>query len=147
MRAVGGIIVGLVVGYIGIILIGIVGVGATYSVPGDVNVYNSRQVVALVLDMPPGPKIALLVALFGGVLIGAALAKLISRRALAAWTVAILYAVFAGLGVLPLPMAGWMQAVTIAAPLLGGLIANHLVKGARRAAESPDGEGSSVGTG
>lgn len=135
MRAVGGIIAGLVVGYLALILIGIAGVGATYSVPGNVNVYSSHQVVELVLAMPPAAKVALLVALFGGTLIGAALAKLISRRAWAAWTVAFLYAVFAGLGVLPLPMAGWMQAVTIAAPLLGGLIGNHLVKGAPAAAE------------
>jgi hypothetical protein len=136
MRAVGGIIAGLVVGYLALILIGIVGVGATYSVPGNVNVYNSSQVVELVLAMPPGPKIALLIALFGGTLIGAALAKLISRRAWAAWTVAILYAILAVLGVLPLPIAGWMQAVTIAAPLIGGLIANHLVKS--RAPDVPE---------
>jgi hypothetical protein len=128
MRTVGGIIAGLVVGYLALILIGIVGVGATYSVPGNVNVYSSRQVVELVLAMPPAAKVALLIALFGGTLIGAALAKLISRRAWVAWTVAILYAVLAGLGVLPLPMAGWMQAIAIVAPLIGGLIANHLVK-------------------
>ncbi len=134
MRAVFGIIAGLVVGYVVLIAIGVAGVGATYSVPGNVNVYSSRQVVELMLSMPAGPKIALLVALFAGTLAGAALAKRISRRAWAAWTVTILYAVFAGLGVLPLPLAGWMQAVTVAAPLLGGLIGNHLVSGSAPAA-------------
>ncbi|TMJ20226.1 MAG: hypothetical protein E6G92_10880 [Alphaproteobacteria bacterium] len=128
MRAVLGIVAGLIAGYLVLILIGIVAVGATYSVPHDVNLYNSRQVVELVLNMPAGPKIGLLVAIFGGTLAGAALAKLISRQAWPAWTVTIVYAILAGLGVMPFPIAAWMQAVTVAAPLLGGLIGNHLVK-------------------
>jgi len=140
MRAILGIIAGLVAGYLALIAIGVVGVGATYSVPRDVGLYNSRQVVELVLNMPSGPKIALLVALFGGTLAGAALAKFISRRAWAAWTIAIIFALFAGLSVLPLPIAGWMQALTIAAPLLGGLIANHLV-GSRAAVAAAPAEG------
>jgi hypothetical protein len=128
MRAVLGIVAGLVVAYIVLILIGLVGVGATYSVPRGTDLYDGRAVMDLLLAMPAAPKIALLVALFGGTLIGAALAKLISRRAWAAWAVAISYTILGALSVLPLPIAGWMQAVTIAVPVVAGLFANHLVK-------------------
>ena len=135
MRAVLGIIVGLLAGFLALILIGTIGVGATYSVPAGVDVYKSREVVELILNMPPGPKIALLVAVFGGALVGAAVAKRIARRAWAAWTVAGLIALYIVLSVLSLPLAGWMQALVIAAPLLGGFIGNHLVGGAAPAAD------------
>ena len=129
MRAILGIVAGLVVGYVALVLIGILGVGATYSVPRGVDLYDGRQVMELLLAMPAAPKIALLVALFGGTLVGSALAKLIARRAAwAAWAVALAYAVLAALSVLPLPIAGWMQALTIALPVLAGLFGNHLVK-------------------
>ena len=32
-----------------------------------------------------------------------------------------------------LPLPGWMQALSFGAPLIGGLIGNHLVRGGRRA--------------
>lgn len=127
MRAVVGIIVGLVVGFLALVVIGIIGVGATYSVPADIDLYDNRAVVDLVLNMPPGPKIAFVVALLVWALVGAAMAKLIARRAWVAWTVAGLVTVYVVLSVLSLPLPAWMQAVTIAAPLLGGLIGNHLV--------------------
>lgn len=133
MRTILGIVAGLVVAYIFIILIGIAGVGATYSVPRDVDLYDSRAVMELLLNMPAAPRIALLAALFGGTLAGAALAKRISRRAMAAWAVAIVYALLAALSVLTLPIAGWIQALTIAVPVLGGLFANHLVRGGEAA--------------
>ena len=81
-------------------------------------------------------KLAMMVAWFGGGLVGALVAKLIARS---------------GLGGLDGRRAdrrlcrcstssscrcpAWMQALSIAAPLLGGLIGNHLVEAAR-AAES-----------
>ena len=65
----------------------------------------------------------------GWALVGAAVAKLIARRAWAAWTVTGLVTVYVVLSVLSLPLEAWMQAVTIAAPLLGGLIGNHFVAG------------------
>jgi hypothetical protein len=129
MRTILGIVAGLVAAYIVIILIGIAGVGATYSVPRDIDIYDSRAVTELLLNMPAAPRIALLIALFGGTVVGAALAKRISRRAIAAWVVAIVYALLAALSVLTLPLAGWVQALTIAMPVLGGLFANHLVRG------------------
>jgi uncharacterized membrane protein YdcZ (DUF606 family) len=129
MRAVGGIIAGLIVGLIATILVGIVGVGATLSGPVNADISDPRQVVEAFANMSSGPKIALMLAWFAGGLAGALVAKLISRRSWAAWTVAILIALYVVLNTLVLPLPGWMQALSIAAPLIGALIGNHLVKG------------------
>jgi hypothetical protein len=146
MRAVAGIVVGLIAGFIATVVIGIIGIGATFTAPAGMNVSNPQQVLEAFAQMPPGSKIALMIAWFSGGLVGALVAKLIARRGWVAWTVAGLAAAYVVLNILVLPLPGWMQALSIAAPLIGGLIANHLVKGAP-AAEALDGEGSSVGNG
>ena len=135
MRAVAGIVVGLIAGFIATIVIGIIGVGATFTAPAGMNVSTPQQVLEAFAAMPTGPKIALMIAWFGGGLVGAAVAKLIARQGWAAWTVAALIAAYVLLNTLVLPLPGWMQVLSIAAPLIGGLIANHLVKGAPRAAD------------
>jgi len=86
--------------------------------------------------MPQSAKIALMAAWLVGALVGAATGKLIARRGWVAWTVAALIALYVVLNVLILPLPGWMQALSIAAPLIGGLLANHLVKDAAPAAEA-----------
>jgi hypothetical protein len=130
MRAVAGILAGLIAGFIATVVIGIVGIGATFSAPAGMNVSNPQQVLEAFAEMPLGPKIALMIAWFGGGLVGALVAKLIARQGWAAWTVAALIAAYVVLNILVLPLPGWMQALSIAAPLIGGLIANHLVRGA-----------------
>ena len=127
MRAVGGIIAGLIVGLLATILVGIIGVGATLSSPVNVDIADPRQVVEAFANMGMGPNVALMLAWFIGGLVGALIAKLIARRAWAAWTVAILIALYVLLNMLVLPLPGWMQALSIVAPLIGGLIGNHLV--------------------
>jgi hypothetical protein len=135
MRAALGIITGLVAAFLVVIVIGIVGVGATYSVPGGIDPYSSRQILDLVAALPPAPKVALLIALFAGGLTGAALAKLIVRRSWAAWTVTVLIALYFMLGVVALPLPVWMRALAVAAPLIGGLVGNRLVGTAPGVAE------------
>ena len=132
MRAIVGIVVGLVAGFAAAILIGIIGVGATATAPAGVDASDPRQVVEAFANMPDSAKIALMIAWFAGGLVGALVAKLIARVAWAAWVVAALIALYVVLNVLVLPLPGWMQALSVVAPLLGGLIANHLV-GARSA--------------
>ena len=56
--------------------------------------------------MPAAPKLAFLAALFGGALAGAAVAKLIARRAWPAWTVTALIALYVVLSILSLPLTG-----------------------------------------
>lgn len=128
MRAIAAIIAGLIAGFAALILIGVVGVGSTYSLPVGIDPYDNGQVIALIQAMPAAPKLALLAALFGGALAGAALAKLIARRSWAGWTVTALIALYVVFSILSLPLTGLEQALAIVAPVLGGLIGNHLVK-------------------
>ena len=128
MRAIAAIIAGLIAGFLVLILIGVVGIGVTYTLPAGLDPYDSRQVTALIGAMPTAPKLALLAALFAGALAGAAVAQLIARRAWPGWTVTALIALYALLSILSLPLAGGEQALAIAAPVLGGLIGHHLVK-------------------
>jgi hypothetical protein len=129
MRAVAGIIVGLIAGFVATILVGIVGVGATFSGPAQIDATNPQQVIEAFAGMPQGSKIALMVAWFAGGFFGALVAKLIARQGWAAWTVAALIGAYVVLNTIILPLPGWMQVLSIAAPLLGGLIANHLIAG------------------
>ena len=138
MRAIAGIIVGLIAGFAATILIGIVGIGATFSAPAGMEAGNPRQVLEAYANMPQGAQIALMAAWFGGGFVGALVAKLIARRSWAAWTVAGLIAAYVLLNMLVLPLPGWMQALSIAAPLIGGLIGNHLVAGHAPAAATTD---------
>jgi hypothetical protein len=137
MRTILGIICGLVAGIVAIILIGIVGVGATFSPPAGLDPSDTRQVLEALSSAPVTTHLALMVAWFAGGLAGALVGKLLARTGLAAWTVAGLIAAYVLANVLVLPLPGWMQALWIAAPLLGGLIGNHLVKNAPVTASDP----------
>ena len=126
MRAVISIVVGLVVGFAALILIALLG-GLLFPSPGQVDNFNAEQLIELFPSIPVGAKVAIILSWFGGALIGAGAAKWISGRGWAAWTITGFFAVYVLLNVLILPMPGWMQAIAVAAPLIGGLIANHLV--------------------
>jgi len=127
MRAIGGIVAGLVVGLLVTIVIGVVG-GLIFPISANsADFSRPQQIVDAFAEMPQGMKVTLMLAWFGGTLAGAAVAKRIAGSAWVAWAVAGLIAAYVIANVIVLPMPGWMQALSIAAPLLGGFIANHLV--------------------
>ena len=126
MRAAIGLVVGLIVGFAALILIALIG-GLLFPSPARIDNFNAEQLVGLFPTIPVGAKVAIILSWFGGALIGAAAAKWISGRGWAAWTITGFFAFYVLLNVLILPMPGWMQAIAVSAPLIGGLIANHLV--------------------
>ena len=126
MRGVIAIVAGAVVGLLIMICLAVLG-GLIFPGSAQVSAISAEQVAAAFPDLPAGAKAAIILAWFGGTLAGALVAKRIARRGWAAWTIGGIFAVYVLLNVLILPMPGWMQAVAILAPLLGGLIANHLV--------------------
>ena len=127
MRAALAVIVGIVVGLVASTAIGMV-IGLIFPVQIRMQGTGSEAAAAAFGALPTGLKIGIVLSWCGGALIGALLAKRIAGRGWAAWTVAGLFAVYVLLTVLMLPMPGWMQAVAVVAPLVGGLIANHLVR-------------------
>jgi len=136
MRAVLGIIAGIVAGFAAMLVIATVG-GLIFPSSARIDGFNAEQIVAAFPTLPMGAKIAIVLSWFGGALVGAALAKKVAGRGWAAWTVAGLFALYVVLTVLVLPMPSWLQAVAVLAPLLGGLIANHLVADREPAAPAP----------
>ena len=148
MRAILGIIGGLVAGIVAIIVVGMIGVGATFTPPPGMNPSDPRQVMEAFAAMPTATQLAMMAAWLSGGMVGALVAKLISRSAMVAWIVAALIAVYVLLNVFVLPLPGWMQALWIAAPLLGGFMGNHLIRPAALAVEDPvDSAGRSVDNG
>lgn len=127
MRVIGGIVAGLIVGLLVTIVIGVIG-GIVFPISArSVAFSQPQQIVDAFAEMPQGMKIMLMLGWLGGTLAGAAVAKRIAGSAWVAWAVTGLIAAYVIANVLVLPMPGWMQALSIAAPLLGGFIANHLV--------------------
>lgn len=130
MRAIAGILVGLVVGFFVAVAVGVVVLGAAGAAapsPANVNLSDPQRVVEIFAELPAAAKIGLMLAWFGAALAGASIAKLIAPRSWVAWTVTGLVALYVVANIFVLPMPGWMQALSVVAPLLGGLIANHLV--------------------
>jgi hypothetical protein len=126
MRAVLGIVVGIVAAFVSTFAIAWIG-GMLFPSAATIDASSAESIAAVFPSLPTGAKAAILLSWFGGGLIGAYAAKKIVGRAWAAWTVAGVTAVFVLLNILVLPMPGWLQAVAVALPLIGGLLANHLV--------------------
>jgi len=130
MRAILAILAGLVAGLACTIVTGIFAIGmfaGSGEGPARVTMSDTRQVLEVFEQLPQGAKLGMMLAWFLGALAGAAVAKLIERKGWVAWTVAGLIAAYVLANIFFLPMPGWMQALSVAAPLLGGLVGNHLV--------------------
>jgi hypothetical protein len=140
MRAVVAIVAGVLVGFAALLLIALVG-GLVFPSSARIDGFDAEQLVAAFPTLAPGAKVAIVLSWFGGALAGAMVAKRISGQGWAAWTIAGIFALYVLITVMILPMTGWLQALAVLAPLLGGLIANHLVAARRPAdlAAAPDG--------
>lgn len=134
MRAVGGIVAGLIADVIVTILVGFVGMLLTFTVPANVQPGDTRALFDTLANMPVAPLLALAAAWLVGAVAGAWTARRISGLGWVAWVVTILVTLYVVLNAWILPMPSWMQVVWIAAPLVGGLIGNHLARGGPTAA-------------
>jgi hypothetical protein len=127
MRAVAAIVVGLLVSLIAAVIVGIVAMGTTFSLPAGTDASDTRNVILTLMAMPPATWFALAAAWFASGFAGAAVAKLILRKAWAAWAVVLVVAVYFGLNAYLLLLPLWVTASWVIAPLLGGLLGNRLV--------------------
>src|SRR5688572_24791654 len=136
MRGVLAVVAGILAGFAAVVLIALIG-GWFFPSPDRIDGLNSEQLVAVFPTLPTGAKVAIILSWFGGALVGATVAKLIARRGWAAWTLAGIFVVYVFISTLVLPMPGWLQAVAVLAPLIGGLLGNHLVDDRLVIAEAP----------
>jgi hypothetical protein len=138
MRAIAGILVGLIAAFFAAVLVGIVAARLTFPVPAGIDAANPRQVLMAFVNIPPATQLALAAAWFAAGLAGAFVARRIGRSGLAAWLVAALVAAYFGLNANILAQPLWVQLLWTAAPLLGGLIGNSLLAARDPAAPATD---------
>lgn len=135
MRAVGGILAGVIAGGVAMVCVALVG-GLLFPSAARVDGFDTQAALAVFPSLPTGAKIAVILSWLAAALVGGMVAKKIAGGAWAAWTVTGVYVAYVLLTVNILPMPAWLQAMAVAAPLFGGLIANHLVADRRPFAET-----------
>jgi hypothetical protein len=134
IRNILGIVAGIAVAVLTVMAVQALG-HTLYPYPADVDLSDPEQIARAFPAIPIAAKLFVVAAWFAGALAGAAVAKAISGRDWAAWTIAALIAIGAVMNLFVIPHPTWMQISAIVAPLLGGLIANHLVR--RRVPPAP----------
>ncbi|HLL58856.1 MAG TPA: hypothetical protein VK391_03080 [Allosphingosinicella sp.] len=128
-RIIGGILAGIVSAFAAIWLIEFVG-HSVYPVRSDVNQGNVEEMASLIRGMPVGAQAFVVLAWLVGAMAGGVVANSIANRRWPAWPVAALVAAASILNILMIPHPEWMQIGAVVAPVLGGLLATHLAKGA-----------------
>jgi hypothetical protein len=126
IRAVLGIVAGLAAAVLTVMAVQALG-HALYPYPADVDLSDPEQIARVFPTIPVAAKLFVVAAWLGGALIGAAVAKAIVGRSWAAWAITGFIAVGAVMNLFVIPHPVWMQLSAVIAPLLGGIIANHLV--------------------
>jgi len=125
MRALLAIILGIVAG---LVAQSAVDVLANWLYPASINnMWDRAQIAAALAARPTNALLLGAAGYFLGGLVGGGVGKLIWRRAVAAWTPAGVLAAMAlaiGFG---FPVPAWAMFASFVAPLIGGLIANHLI--------------------
>jgi hypothetical protein len=101
------------------------------------DIWDRRQVSEAMAARPTGALLLTVLGYFLGALAGGAVAKSIFRRGWACWVPAGVMAAIALVLALAYPLAEWAWFATFVAPLIGGLLANHLVADRAVAAEGP----------
>ena len=130
LRAIGGIIAGLAAVFATILILELIALQLFAAAAGSAS-------------LPVGVQIFVVLAWFAGAFVGAVVAGWIARAAWPVWVVAALVALCAIIAVFMIQHPIWMQIATVVAPLLGGIVAHHVVRSkvlANRAEATADGE-------
>jgi len=136
MRAIVGILAGIVAAVAAIMAVGLVG-GMFFSVAAPTDpIQNAEAAAAALGSAPVGAQICLILSWFAGGFAGLAAGKWVARVSWPGWVVAGgLALLLATTFLAPLPV--WMQALAVVGPLLGGLLADLMVRGSAGAAGEP----------
>ena len=97
-----------------------------HPLPADVDMSDPEAVGRAVEAAPFAARLIVVAAWFLGAAGGALVARLVSRRYWSGWVVAAVIAAGGVVTVLMIPHPAWMQVAAVAAPLLGGLVGQHL---------------------
>jgi hypothetical protein len=128
MRAFGGLIAGLVAGFLVMMLAGFVG-GLMFPMGAQMDPYDAQQIQSTFASASLGAKFMVVLSWALGALAGAVVAKKLTGADWTAWTIAVIFALYVLASVFVLPMPGWLQAIAVALPLVSGYIATRHVRG------------------
>ena len=95
--------------------------------PSITNMWDRTQVAEALAARPTAALWISVAAYLAGGLIGGLVGKKIARGSAGAWVPAGMLALMALLIGWSFPGPAWVMVATVAAPLIGGLLANHLV--------------------
>ena len=131
MRALGGLVAGIVAAVLAMMAVGFVG-NLVVPLSGPADPAQSGQIREAISAAPADQQAVILLSWFAAAFAGAAVAKRVSGVSWPGWAIAGLLAlILAGTFLVPLPM--WMQALSVIGPLAGGLLADLLVRRRPRA--------------
>ena len=126
MRGVLAIVGGLIAVAVTMMLVSLVGSQLVPAVPA-VNTSSIESIKATYAALGTETWLLMLMSWFLGALAGAVVAKKISGRPWAAWTIAGLILAYLLLTMMMLPMPDWMKLAALVAPLAAGYLANRLI--------------------
>ena len=130
MRTIVGVVVGLVVAFLGVFAIEAIG-HILYPPPAGIDPANP-DLERLIASLPAGAFAFVVGAWFIGAFAGAWAASAIARHPLAGWIVAVLIGAGAVWTMLMIPHPGWMWAAGIGLPLLAAAMAQRLTRSSAR---------------
>jgi hypothetical protein len=125
MRTALGIVLGILVAFL--VQSGVDAIGSLIYPYAITDVWDRRQYSEAIAARPIGALLLTIAGYFLAGLSGGAAAKLIARRNAACWVPAGVMAATVLLLAFGYPFPTWSLFAMFAAPLIGGLIANHLV--------------------
>jgi hypothetical protein len=139
MRAVLAVVAGVIAGMAAMMAVSFIGEmmfpTPAVRVPGGM----IEQATAAFANTPLQMRLCLVLAWFIGGLVAGVVAKLIAHDGRIAWTAIAILTVLTAINIFVLPYPVWMEIANVLAPLLGGLIGNHLVAArAQEAAAGPE---------
>ncbi|HEX8572048.1 MAG TPA: hypothetical protein VF759_04795 [Allosphingosinicella sp.] len=126
-RLILGIVAGIVVAFATVLAVDFAG-HQIYPLPAGLDLDDPQAVGAFIAAMPAAARMLVLAAFFAGALGGGVAAAAVSRREWAAWPVAGLVVAAGAAKLLMVPHPVLLRALTLAAPLLGGVAASLVAR-------------------
>lgn len=127
MRATLAVIAGVLVGMAAMMAVAYVGDMLFPTPPMRASGGAIEQATAAFANTPLQMRLCLVLAWFIGGIVAGVVAKLIVRDGRIAWTAIAILTVLTAVNIFILPYPVWMEIANVLAPLLGGLVGNHLV--------------------
>ncbi len=123
-RIVAGVVLGIIAAFAAQAVIDIL-TNLIFPAP-PVDMWDKRQVEAVIAARPAGALLLTALAYLIGALAGGYVAQAVARRSWALWVPVGLMELFAIVIAFSYPLPTWTKLAIIVAPIVGGLLARHL---------------------